>query len=612
MTSTFQVDLRGMVDLLARHLYSGPRVYVRELLQNAVDAVVARQEEEAGAPARVRFAVVDEQGLPVLEVTDTGIGLTAAEAAELLATIGRSSKRDADLGLGRREYIGQFGIGMLAAFMVAQEIEVISRSARADALAAHWRGRDDGTFELAELDRDATAALPIGTTVRLRARRDAEHWLGLETVTALATEFGELLPLDVAVEVQVAGEVLPRRVTRDELPWRMQHTSAGERDRALSRYCEQVFGFTPLGHIDLDVPLTGVSGVAFILPAAVSPGSGRHRVYVKRMLLGERVDGLLPDWAFFVRAVVNADGLNPTASREQLHTDEVLLATQEALARVLRVWATATLTTPSDLAARVITTHHLALRAVALTDADMLDLAAQVLPFETTEGYATLTEVRERTREVLYAATTDAFRRIATVARAQGLVVVNAGYVYDADLLARLGQRRDWQVREVGADDLTAVLTPLEPLRELEVLDAVARARVVLQAEDCDVQVRRFEPERTPALLLRDRDGEHQRTLTHQRESADAVWGGVLDAFAETERTSRHLVLNDDSPLVRQLLAAGSGAVFEAGVRSLYLSAVMLAGDGLRGREVDRLNEALGVLLAAGLQPGQRNEGSES
>ena len=54
---TFQVDLRGMVDLLARHLYSGPRVYVRELLQNAVDAVTARREVEPDAPATVRIVV---------------------------------------------------------------------------------------------------------------------------------------------------------------------------------------------------------------------------------------------------------------------------------------------------------------------------------------------------------------------------------------------------------------------------------------------------------------------------------------------------------------------------------------------------------------------------
>jgi molecular chaperone HtpG len=118
---SFQVDLRGVVDLLSRHLYSGPRVYVRELLQNATDAVTARRALDVDAPARVRFRGTDGGGL---EVTDTGVGLTPDEARELLATVGRSSKRDLELGGGRTEFLGQFGIGLLSAFTVSDRIEL--------------------------------------------------------------------------------------------------------------------------------------------------------------------------------------------------------------------------------------------------------------------------------------------------------------------------------------------------------------------------------------------------------------------------------------------------------------------------------------------------------
>ncbi|OJX98294.1 MAG: HSP90 family protein [Micrococcales bacterium 73-15] len=635
MTQTFQVDLRGMVDLLARHLYSGPRVYVRELLQNAVDAVTARRELDPDAPARVRITALPGgpqvpgspvalggaggpglvgapgSGGPMLEVTDTGVGLTFAEATELLATIGRSSKRDADLGLGRAEYIGQFGIGMLAAFMVADTIEVVSRSARPGASVVRWTGHDDGTFEIEEVtdpvDDLDPADVPVGSRVRLRARRDAEHWLSVETVTALATEFGELLPIDVAVLQPAGGEFLTRRITH-EAPWRATHETQSARTQALVRYCEETFGFTPIGHIDLAVPLAGVTGVAFILPSAVAPGSGRHRVYVKRMLLGTRVDSLLPDWAFFVRAVVDADGLSPTASREDLHTDEVLLATQEALAAQLKTWATETLASGSNLARRFIETHHLALRSLALSDDDMLDLAARVLPFETTDGPTTLADLAEH-GDVVYTSTREAYQRVAAVARAQGLVVANAGYVYDADLLARLARRPGWSVRELATDDLVQVLRPLVPQRELEVIDAIEAARELLAQEDCDVLVREFAPDDVPAMLLRDREGEHQRALAREKAEADTVWGGVLAAFERPAR-SRRLVLNDTSQLVRRLLAAPRGEVFAAGVRALYLTALMLAGDGLRGREVSHLNGALGVLLSAGLtaQSGPRGE----
>lgn len=148
---------------------------------------------------------------------------------------------------------------------------------------------------------------------------------------------------------------------------------------------------------------------------------GRHRVYVKNMLVNTREDTLLPDWAFFVRAVVNSESLTPTASREQLREDEILLLTREAIGEQLKTWITATLS-GSALRDRFVETHSLALRAVALASDDMLDVVASSLPFETTGGIATLAQVIEETGQVLYTPTTEAYRRVAPVARGSGAV----------------------------------------------------------------------------------------------------------------------------------------------------------------------------------------------
>ena len=597
MPNRFEVDLGGMVDLLSHHLYSGPQVFLRELLQNAVDAITARQELDPSAPGTIRLSCSQTQaGVGQLEITDSGIGLTAADAEDLLATIGRSSKRDPLLGLGRSEFIGQFGIGMLSAFMVADRIEVESLSAQPGARPIRWIGWSNGTFEIEDGPQ-----MDVGSRVRLTARDDAAHWLDTTTVVGLATDYGSLLPFDVAVEVPVEGVGLRWRRITVPMPWQAEYPHDQARAKALATYCEQVFGFTPLGHIDLNVPLTGVSGVAFILPQAVAPGSGLHRVYTKRMLLGQRVGGLLPDWAFFTRAVLNSDVLSPTASREQLREDEILLATRDALGEQLKTWATTTLSAGSPLARAFIDTHHLALRALAQTDNEILDLAANILPFETTDGIQTLADVAKG-GDVVFTPTTEAFRRIATVARSHGLVVVNAGYVYDSTLMDRLARRPGWRVRELTAHDLDEVLRVPDAARETQIADAVVAARELLTREDCDVLVRVFSPEGVPAILLRDPDNEHRRDLNRERDAAPGLWGGLLDQFAsETTARTRTLVLNDSSPVVRRLLAAGGGDVFAAGVRSLYFSAVMLAGDGLLTNEVVALNDVLGTLLDASL-----------
>lgn len=592
----FQVDLHGVVDLLARHLYSGPRVYLRELLQNAVDAITARRAVEPGCPAQVRIRCL---GDGTLEVADTGIGLTREQAEELLATIGASSKRDHDLGTARGEYLGQFGIGLLSSFMVADEVELVSVSA-SGAPPVRWRGFADGSYTLATLPDgdDDVVGLPAGSRVRLRARPDAAHWVTRETVLALAEDVGGMLPVDIAVQVPVGERWVWRRVTSSALPWAV---TGDDREATLARYCEATLGFTPLAAIELDLPLAGVSGVAFVLPSAVSPtAGGAHRVYVKRMLLGSRVEGLLPEWAFFVRCVVNADGLRPTASREQLYVDDVLLGVRESLGRTVRDWLGQTLAEPSPLRRRFLQAHHLAVRALAVTDETMLDTAAAVLPYETTDGVATLADVAAEAGEVLWTPSLEEYRRVAPVARAQRLTVVNGGYVYDADILTRLARRRpEWRVRVLTSDDVRHVLEPLDPARELAWLDTVTRFTALLTAEETEVTVRSFEPASLPAVLLHDRDGDHQRELARAAEVTD-TWGRTLAAFSRPT-AARQLVLNATNPLVERLLSAPAGQVRDAGLRSLYVTALLLAGEPLRGRQTELLTDALAELLDAGL-----------
>ncbi|MDO4821455.1 MAG: HSP90 family protein [Rothia sp. (in: high G+C Gram-positive bacteria)] len=608
MSQRFKVDLGGLVELLSKNLYSGPQVYLREAIQNGVDAITARREQDADAPARVLLEPWEDGA--GITITDTGVGLTAEQAEEFLATIGRTSKRDEVFNEGRAEFLGQFGIGLLACFLIADTVEVISQSALPGVAPVRWLGHADGTFEVAQLGsgEDTPGQVPeVGTTIRLKARADAAHWVAEETVVTLASDYADMLPVEVAVRVTAAGQRVWRRISLPALPWAKgegeHQPNQHERALALTNYAEKTLGFTPLAALEIDVPATGTTGVAYVLPQAVSPGSGRHRVYVKNMLVNTREDTLLPDWAFFVRAVVNSESLTPTASREQLREDEILLLTREAIGEQLKTWITATLSEPSTLRDRFVETHSLALRAVALASDDMLDVVARSLPFETTGGIATLAQVIEETGQVLYTPTTEAYRRVAPVARAQGLWVVNGGYVYDADLLAKLADRPRWKVTELTSKDVTQTLAAVEMEREFEVLRGLERARAVLATQDCGVLLRTFDPAEVPAVLLRDADAERARDLAQEAEDAGGAWGGLLGSFTETAaEPTRTLVLNDANENTRRLLHQPEHASFEPGLTTLYLSALMLAGEGLRGAETNLLSDSLAQLLEAALR----------
>ncbi|WP_329189333.1 HSP90 family protein [Actinacidiphila glaucinigra] len=587
----FQVDLRGLVDLLSHHLYSSPKVYLRELLQNGVDAITARRAEQPDAPARVRLHA--EGGR--LRVEDTGVGLTESDVHDLLATIGRSSKRDS-LESARSEFLGQFGIGLLACFVVAAEIRVVSRSARTpQAPPVEWTARDDGSYTVRTLPaRDHPEP---GTTVHLTARPGAAEWLAEERVLALAKDFGSLLPYDVRV-----GDT---PVTERPPVWERPHPGQAARRVALARHCHEQFGFTPLDVIDLDVPLAGVRGVGYVLPAAVSPAQrAGHRVHLKGMLLTDRADELLPEWAFFVRCVIDTDSLRPTASRESLYADETLAAVREALGERIRGWLTELAAGDRERLAQFLAVHHLGVKSLARHDAGMLRTMLPWLPFETTDGQLSLEEFARRHPVVHFTRTVEEYRQVAAIASAQGIGVVNGGYTYDADLVELLPTvRPGTAVAELDADTVTAHLDAVDPAEELALSGFLAAARARLDPLGCDVSLRTFHPVTVPALHLDDRAARHERARAEEEEQADELWAGILGSLRGGTPRAR-LVLNHLNPLVRRISGFTDPELVGTAAEALYGQALLMAQRPLRPADSALLNRAfLGLLQWAARTP---------
>ncbi|MEU8469901.1 HSP90 family protein [Streptomyces sp. NPDC029006] len=582
---TFQVDLRGLVDLLSHHLYSGPKVYLRELLQNAVDAITARRAAEPDAPARVRLYAVDG----TLRVEDSGVGLTESDVHSLLATIGRSSKRAEGLQEARSEFLGQFGIGLLACFVVAERIRVVSRSARTpQAPPVEWTARDDGSYTVRTLP-GAERPEP-GTTVYLTARAGAAEWLAPERVLALARDFGALLPYDVRVGDETVTE-LPA-------PWDRAYPGPAGRRAALARHCRELFGFTPLDSIDLDVPLAGIRGVAYVLPSAVSPAQrATHRVHLKGMLLTERAEQLLPDWAFFVRCVLDTDSLRPTASRESLYEDETLAAVREALGERIRSWLTGLAAGDPERLAAFLAVHHLGVKSLARHDRDMLRTMLPWLPFETTDGQLSLAEFARRHPVVHFTRTVEEFRQVAPIASAQGVGVVNGGYTYDSELVQALPLVLPGAVvAELDAETVTAHLDAVDPGEELALSGFLAAARATLDPLGCDVVLRSFHPLSVPALHLDDRDARHEQARAAAEDRADDLWAGILGSLRGSAPRAR-LVLNHLNPLVRRIAAIRDRELIGTATESLYGQALLMAQRPLRPADSALLNRAFIGLL---------------
>lgn len=603
----FQINLRGVIDLLSHHLYSSPGVYVRELLQNATDAIRARQLLEPGHIGTVRVELIEKQdgGPPTLLFSDDGVGLTEEEIHRFLATIGESSKREA-LAERRNDFIGQFGIGLLSCFMVCDELLVVTRSVKGDGRTMEWRGRHDGTYSVRPSEHPL--AQP-GTQVFLVARQDTVELFTPERVRQFALHYGGLLPFPILLTADGSTS----RINTEGAPWRRQYESASDRRAALLAYGREVFGSDFIDCIPLKASSGDVEGVAFVLP--FSPhynAKQKHRVYLKNMLLSESAENLLPEWAFFVKCVVNANELRPTASRESFYENDTLAKARESLGQALRRYLTELAKDDPRALQRLISLHGLSVKALALDDDDFYRLVIGWLPFETSLGMMTLADYRKQNTTVRYVSSLDDFRQVARVAAAQGLCVVNAAYTYDTDLIEKLARVfPDAQVEPFSAAELPQSFEELTLDERESVFPLIRAAELALQPFRCDVAVKKFRPKEVPTLYSSDAEGAFRRDAERARDESDDLYGSMMDSMLGASPGSDRplLTFNFLNPVVRKLAGVKDRALMKVSVEMLYVQALLLGHRPLSAKEMALLNQGLLGLIAAQLDGGGEDSG---
>lgn len=278
---------------------------------------MAREKREedykAGKKGAIKIKLQEEKSL-IFE--DNGLGLTKEEIHKFLAIIGQSSKRDLESGKILSDFIGRFGIGLLSYFMVSDKICLRTRSVDSE-VAYEWIGNPDGTYTLTEVEKDTP-----GTQIFLEAKKGCEEYFTTEIVESLILHYGLILPYPIFLD----DGVEKRRINPVTLPWQNENATKEE----IMSFGEIIFMQKFLDCIPIHSESGGVDGVAYILPYSVQPSTKQnHLIYLKNMLLTEKGQNILPDWAVFTKCIINAKDLRPTASRESFYEDEALAKTRE-------------------------------------------------------------------------------------------------------------------------------------------------------------------------------------------------------------------------------------------------------------------------------------------
>ena len=579
----FNVDLGGMISILSDHLYSSPDVFLRELLQNAADAV------------SMRIKLCPDFRQPEINVTadgseirfsDSGVGLTEDEVHRFISVIGQSSKRESG-----GDFIGRFGIGMLSCFIVTDEIVLRSRSVKDPSQAVEWHGFADGRYRVSRIPPED---LPFGSTVSFRPKEGCGHFFTAAFAGERLAYYG--LPLPYPIFVTDGGGV---KVLVNSMP------EKGSSRQTVLQLGKRIFGTDHdfLDYIPLESPTGLFSGAAYILPYTVSAASGlknRHRIYLKNMLLTESGVSLLPEWAFFVRCFINTDRLRPTASREDLVEDEDLHRAREEIGRCISDHLDELAFRDPALLKCIERLHGTALRSVACENERILRTFMPYFEFETSLGMLRGSSLTDFRGTVYYTSDPDTFRQIRPVFAELGKLIVNVSYSHEKRLFEFAARNKLLNAQPVSESIISDCLRDCpDPAGFTPMLDIFSDS---LEAFDCRAVIKEFDPPVISCIYVPNSDAETKKDIEHSRDNSDELFSGMLEAFEEEVRDARSsLYLNASAELIQKLSRTEDREKLSAFARILYIQALISGGFPVRPKDMSIMNENLIKLIEWGL-----------
>ena len=350
-TLGFQTEVKQLLNLMVHSLYSNKEIFLRELISNASDAAdklrfeALRDDSLYEGEAELKIRVEFDKNLKTITVIDNGIGMSRAEVVEHLGTIAKSGTKQFFEALTGDEskdsrLIGQFGVGFYSCFIVAKQVEVISRRAglgRAEGV--RWRSDGQSDYTIETFDRPRR-----GTKVILQLRDEMEEFLDGYRLRGIITRYSDHISLPIVMPKEA-----PAEAGKEDEKDKKVESAAGEetvnsatalwrrnkKDLKAEEYQEfykhVAHDFEPpLAHIHSKVEgkleYTSLLYIPARAPFDLWDRQQRHgvKLYVRRVFIMDDAEQLLPAWLRFVRGIVDSDDLPLNVSREILQHNKVI------------------------------------------------------------------------------------------------------------------------------------------------------------------------------------------------------------------------------------------------------------------------------------------------
>ncbi|MEV8069026.1 molecular chaperone HtpG [Streptomyces sp. NPDC085995] len=353
-TFEFQVEARQLLQLMIHSVYSNKDVFLRELVSNASDALdklrlaALRDDTLDADTSDLHIEIEADPEARTLTVRDNGIGMSHDEVTQLIGTIANSGTaaflkelREAQEGAGGDGLIGQFGVGFYSAFMVADEVTLVTRRA-GETEGTRWSSRGEGTYTL-----ETVPQAPQGTAVTLHLKpADSENQLHDYTsawkIKEIVKRYSDFITWPVRL---VAGKGDGEDAAEPETLNSMKALWARPRDEVSDEDYHELYKHIshdwrdPLETVRLQAEGAFEYQALLFLPAHAPHDlftqGHRHglQLFVKRVFIMDDCEELLPPYLRFVKGVVDAQDLSLNVSREILQQDRQIRLMQRRLTK---------------------------------------------------------------------------------------------------------------------------------------------------------------------------------------------------------------------------------------------------------------------------------------
>lgn len=334
-TMQFKTELKQLLHLIIHSLYSHKDIFLRELISNASDAIDRARFQGLTQPELLegneewKIALVPDEKARTLTISDNGLGMSQATIVEQLGTIARSgtrefleSLRQAD-AKDRPELIGQFGVGFYSAFMVADRVTVLSRTAGKPEDGVKWESDGEGSFTI-----EPSTKPTRGTDVVLHLKETESDYLKSWRLQQLVKKYSDFVehPIVMSVEKEEGGEKksVEETLNARKAIWLRNRTEVKEEEyNAFYKHLAhdthdplRTIHYTAEGQIEFKALLYLPDHKPFDLMWGDS-NKGLH-LYIQRVFILDDAETLLPRYLRFVRGVVDSPDLPLNVSREIL------------------------------------------------------------------------------------------------------------------------------------------------------------------------------------------------------------------------------------------------------------------------------------------------------